>query len=274
LPSFRSQLAYVTQGPVTSTDIFPSWFKQKAISSQSVVLDKVSGKVATSCTPDLAKQTLGGNAAPNAFSIDVFYPPGNNASASTSTNNGAPDDVHQCSDSPPTITLTPPSGNICDTSCSISATPFAGTHPLNDSNYPQYPGTVTISVNGNVVCSSSNISDGVPVSCPYSPTFSGSGTITATVTDGVLYSGSDTATVNFTQAVAGPQNLQGTRNGTNASFNWTDGSSPYTIYKNGSALSGNCANTSSSSCSQSVGSGSATFYVQDKNGNKSNSITI
>jgi penicillin-binding protein 1A len=273
LPSFRSQLAYVTQGPVTGTDIFPSWFKQKAISSQSVVLDKVSGKVATSCTPDLAKQTLGGNAAPNAFSIDVFYPPGNNASASTSTNNGAPDDVHQCSDSPPTITLTPPSGNICDTSCSISATPFAGTHPLNDPNYPQYPGTVTISVNGNVVCSSSNISDGVPVSCPYSPTFSGSGTITATVTDGVLYSGSDTATVNFTQAVAGPQNLQATAiSGNKTKITWDGGSSPFTVTDNlkGSVSCSSSGCTPSTSGQAPVGS---TITLTDSNG-KTQSVTV
>src|SRR5581483_90875 len=154
--------------------------------------------------PALAKQSLSGNAAPNSFSIDVFY----GGSAASSSPGSGNDDVHNCSDSPPTITITAPSD--CNASCSISATPFAGTHPLNDAQYPQFPGTVTISVNGNQICASSTISDGVPVQCNYNPTFDGSGTISATVTDSVLYQGSDTATANFTQVApaTGISNLQ------------------------------------------------------------------
>jgi membrane peptidoglycan carboxypeptidase len=245
LPAYKSQMPYATQGPAVATDIFPSWYKQRSVSSQSVVIDKVSGKVATSCTPELAKQQLGGNAAPNAFSIDIFYPPGNNVAASNTSSNGPPDDVHQCSDSPPTITITPPSGNDCNTSCSISATPFAGTHPLNDSNYSQYPGTVTIAVNGNTICSSSTISDGVPVQCSYSPTFTGSATITATVTDSVLYSGSDTSgAVNFTQgANSQPLSFQSI---STSGASWSGGSGTYTVTRvdNSQVL----CTTSGSSC--------------------------
>lgn len=271
LPAYKSQMPYATMGPAVTTDIYPSWYKQRSVSSSSVVLDKVSGKVATSCTPELAKQQLSGNAAPNAFSIDVFYPPGNNAANSTSSNNGAPDDVHLCSDSPPTVTLT---ASDCTDSCTISATPFAGTHPLNDSNYPQYLGTVTIAVNGNTVCTSSNISDGVPVQCNYSPTFTGSGTITATVTDSVLYSGSDTATVNFTPAAQpqGPSNFKATRGtGSHATFNWTDnGNGPYLVVDS----SGNsiCPSSGSTCSANNVPSG--TYYVQDKDKNKSNPATL
>ncbi len=275
LPAYKSQMPFATQGPAVTTDIYPSWYKQRSVSSSSVVLDKVSGKVATSCTPELAKQQLSGNAAPNAFSIDVFYPPGNNASNSTSSNNGAPDDVHLCSDSPPTITITPPAGNSCDTSCTISATAFAGTHPLNDTNYPQYPGTITISVNGSTICTSSNIQDGQPLSCNYSPTFNGSGTISATVTDSVLYSGSDSNnSVNFTQAAQpqGPSNFTATRGtGSHATFNWTgNGNGPFNVVDS----SGNsiCSSSGSSCNANNVPSG--TYYVEDKDKIKSNPATL
>jgi membrane peptidoglycan carboxypeptidase len=50
LPTFKSQIAYSTQGPTPTTDIFPSWYKPKTGSTQAVTIDRVSGKVATSCT--------------------------------------------------------------------------------------------------------------------------------------------------------------------------------------------------------------------------------
>lgn len=247
LPGYviRSHVGFGSREPSPSTELYPSWYKQRATSSKSVVLDKVSGKIATSCTPAGAKQTLGGNAAPNAFSIDVFYPPGNNAANSSNTaNTGAKDDVHDCDDIPPTITIT---ASDCNDSCTISATPFAGTHALNDSNYPQYPGTVTISVNGKQICSSSRISEGVPVGCTYKPTFTGSGTITASVTDSVLYSGSaEPVTVNFTKAATSTEPLTFTNINQNGA-SWTGGSGTYTITRidTGDVL----CETTSKSCS-------------------------
>jgi membrane peptidoglycan carboxypeptidase len=273
--------AYVVRGhvgvgsvePSPSTDIFPSWYKQKSASSKSVVLDKVSGKVATSCTPELAKQTLGGSAAPNTYSIDVFYPPGSGGSASSSNGNaGATDDVHKCDDSPPSITIT---ASDCNNSCTISATPFAGTHPLNDSNYPQYPGTVTISVNGSTICTSTTISDGTPIQCNYSPTFSGSGTVTATVSDSILYQGNaDPVTVNFTQGVAGPQGFTAIIAGSKTKFSWNGGSAPYTVYNatTNTPVGGGCNSTPDNNC-QITGIAHISYYVQDNNGNKSNQST-
>jgi penicillin-binding protein 1A len=262
LPAYKSQLPYRTQGPAVSSDIYPSWYKQRSVSSQSVTIDKVSGKIATSCTPELAKQQLGGNAAPNTFSIDVFYPPGNNASNSNNTSHsGAPDDVHNCSDAPPTITLN--SQGDCTNSCTLSATPFAGTHPLNDQNYAQYPGTVTIAVNGTTVCSSSNISDGVPVSCTYSPTFSGSGTITATVTDSVLYSGSDSATVNFTGG-SSPLNFQSATAGSAQTvINWSGGSGTVTVTDNGNTVCSASASVGTCSGLKSVAPKNSTVTISD-----------
>ncbi|HET7529150.1 MAG TPA: transglycosylase domain-containing protein [Candidatus Saccharimonadales bacterium] len=265
LPAYviRNHVGYGSREPSPSTDLYPSWYKQKAVSSKSVVIDKVSGKVATSCTPAAAKQTLGGSAAPNAFSIDVFYPPGQNASNSSNlSSNGPQDDVHHCGDASPTVTIvTPTTGDTCDTSCTITATPFAGTHPLNDSNYPQYPGTVTISVNGKQVCTSSHISDGQPVSCTYSPTFSGGGTVTATVTDSVLYQGSDTQDgVNFTK---GASPLTFTNINTSGA-SWTGGSGTYTI-KDTDHNTTLCGPTSSQSCPYSASHGTH-IELSDSNG--------
>ena len=271
LPAFKSALPFSTQGPAVTTDLYPPWFKPKATSSQSAVIDRVSNKLATSCTPDSAKQTLSGNAAPNAFSIDVFYPPGQTTGTS-GANTTANDDVHHCGDAPPTVTIT---ATDCTGSCTISATAFAGTHPLNDSNYVQFPGTITINVNGTAICTSSTISDGTPLACNYTPTFSGSGTITATVTDSVLYQGSDTATVNFTAPATGPQGFSGNRSGTtNATFSWSGGTAPFTVYKNGSAVSGACNGAVASPCTSNVGLGTANFYVQDAGGIKSNTVSV
>lgn len=219
LPAFHSAIAYSSQVSVPATDIYPSWYKPKTASSQNASIDKVSNKTATSCTPALAKQSQPGSAAANTFSVDMFYGLGG------ATPQAGQDDVHSCSDSPPTINIT--TASTCTTSCSISATPFAGTHPLNDSQYSQFPGTVTISVNGTVVCTSTTISDGVPVACDYTPTFTGDGTVTANVVDSVLYSGSDTATVNFTVA-ATPTPLS-INTATPTSASWSGGSGTYTL---------------------------------------------
>lgn len=255
LPAYviRSKVGTAGEGdvvPSTATDIYPSWYKQRAVSSASVTIDKVSGKIATSCTPELAKQQLGGNSAPNVYSIDQFYPPGHTASATSSASSGgAPDDVHHCGDAPPTVTLI---ANDCGpAACSFSATPFAGTHPLNDQNYSQFPGTITIAVNGTTICTSTNISDGVPFPCNYTPSFDGSGTVTATVTDSVLYSGSDSTTVNFTPgANHSPLTLSASVTGGNVNFNWSGGTGPYTVYKSdgSSPVGGNCTNNSGNSC--------------------------
>jgi len=273
LPVYRSRIAYNSQGPPPSTDIFPSWFKQKTASSQNQTIDKVSGLLATNCTPSLARQSLGGGSALSTMSIDQFYPPGH--TASTSANLTAKDNVHSCSDSPPTVRIT---ATDCNTSCTISATPFAGTHPLNDSAYPQFPGTVTIAVSGHQICSSSKINDGVPVQCSYKPTFSGAGTITATVTDSVLYSGSDSKSVNFTRA-AQPLSLQASTNGANIDFSWSGGSSgdTYTVFDSskGGANVVSCTNVSTSSCStSSAGIKNDSFFVKDNtSGQQSSSVT-
>ncbi len=230
LPAFVVRNKLSSNGeivPSPTTDIFPSWYKQKSSSSANSVIDRVSNKLATSCTPDAAKQNLGGNAAPNAFSIDVFYPPGAGANSS-STDTSAQDDVHHCGDNPPSITLT--ATDKGNGTYNLTAFVSAGTHPFNDSNYSQFPGTVTFSFGGQTIHTSQPSDPQDNISFDFTPT--ASGTVTATVTDSVLYSASDSKDVNFTQAVAGPQITTATATGGTTTISWSGGTGPFTV-KNG-----------------------------------------
>ena len=257
--------------PSPSTDIFPSWYKPKAASSSNSVIDKVTNKLATNCTPPAAKETVGGSAAPNIYSIDLFYPPGQTSSTS-SANTAASDDVHNCSDNPPTINLTATQNP--DNTYQIAAFVSAGTHPFNDSNYPQFPGTITYSINGQTVHTTSVSDPQFNDSWVYTPT--ASGTLTATVTDSVLYSASATADINFSPAAVGPQGFTVTISGGRTNFNWSGGSGPYSVYSTSSPstpVSADCTNTSNGNChSNSVIHG--TFYVQDKDSKQSSQVTV
>jgi hypothetical protein len=201
--------------------------------------------------------------------VDLFYPPGQTSNTS-SANTGASDDVHNCSDNPPTINLTATDNK--DGTYTIAAFVSAGTHPFNDSNYSQFPGTVTFSINGQTVKTSGVNDPQDNITFTYTPT--ASGTMTATVTDSVLYSASASADINFTAAAVGPQGFTAHRTGTSISFNWSGGTGPFTVYRNGSALGGTCSNTTTSNCSTTVANSSATYYVQDNSNNsKSSSVT-
>jgi membrane peptidoglycan carboxypeptidase len=196
--------------PGPTDEIFPSWYVGKS-GAAAEVLDKVSGDLATSCTPADAKETVNG-ANDNTFSIDDFYPIGKTAaSAATATAVTAPDTIHNCGDTPPSVYVmvtdsadANTTGNgtaTCTDSCTITVTPTAGTNvsgqtiPLSSA---QFPGTVIITANGTQVGSYSVSSSGVPVKLNYTPTVSGSITFSATVTDSELYQGTATATVTAT----------------------------------------------------------------------------
>ncbi len=195
-----------SQEPSPSTEIFPSWYKQKSTNSnKNETVDKVSNKTATNCTPDAAKQTLTGSAAPLAYSVDIYYPPGQTASSGASSSTSGSDDVHNCSDSPPTVTLTVGDGSgTCSNPCTITASVSAGTHPLNDSQRSQFPGTLRITIDGQEVKSQAVNDPQDNVSFSYAPTGNTASTVVATVSDSVLYSGTDTKSVNFVIAGAAP----------------------------------------------------------------------
>jgi membrane peptidoglycan carboxypeptidase len=194
LPAFvvRNHINLGDIEPSPTNDLFPSWYTAKAGNTAAQTIDKVSNKLATSCTPDGAKQIVG-NSNVNIWNVDIFMGGTNSAAATTTT---AKDDVHSCDDSPPTISVNAPT--VCNppTGCTVTATVTQGTHALNDDQYPSNPGTVNFTVNGNVV-KSFNVTDSPStLSFNYVPTDSGSITMTAQVIDSVLYQAQTTA--NFT----------------------------------------------------------------------------
>jgi len=199
----KTQNAYVQRShvgsnsiePGPSQDLFPSWFVGKSGSTASATIDKVSGGLATSCTPESAKETVGG-ANDNSFSADDFYPVGKKA-GSTSTATATSDSVHKCDDAKPSVTLTAsdPCTNTDNNGqgCTVSVVVSQGTHPLAGGSFG---GTVTLTVNGNEVETKSLSSDSPnTVVFYYKPTTTGSVVLTATVTDSVLYQSSDSKTV-------------------------------------------------------------------------------
>lgn len=194
---------YSTQNvPSSSTDLYPSWYVGHT-SGTSATLDKVSGRLATSCTPDAARQTTS-NGNISSWNVDLFM--GGNPSSTATANNSSQgsDNVHSCSDDPPTATITAVNGSstsgstlTCPTSgCTIMVHVEQGTHPLTDSAYPNYPGTLNLIVNGQVV-QSQEVDNTGDYQLTYTPPAGTTGDIQiqAQVTDSVLYSGSDTKTI-------------------------------------------------------------------------------
>ncbi|MDB5184580.1 MAG: hypothetical protein JWN38_388 [Candidatus Saccharibacteria bacterium] len=218
----RNHVGLGSSEPSPSNDLYPSYYAGGSTTktNTSQTTDKVSGKVATSCTPALAKQVVY-NANSASWNIDTFVNGKSNiASGSTantttgSTAATATDDVHNCNDSPPVITLSVPAE--CLSSCTINATVTQGTHNLSDDKYPSYPGKVTFQLNGQTINSQYVSTSPSTLSFTYTPTSTGSGNLTATVTDSVLYQGSDSATLNY--SIPDPTGT-GTNTGTGATNN-------------------------------------------------------
>lgn len=226
--------------PSPTNDIFPASYQTKSSNSTTTVTDKVSGKIATSCTPDMAKDSLS-NSNVASWNVDLWNG-GAPSSANTSSSSAskATDDVHSCNDAPPSITITAP--GTCDASaggCSITATVTQGTHPLSDPDRANFPGTVNFTVDGQTV-KTFNVTDSPSsVTFTYVPTTSGNITMTAQVIDSVLYSATDTA--NFTsqaqqQLTITSPNQNQTVNGNNVTVTWSGGSAGYNVSVSGPGI--------------------------------------
>lgn len=166
--------------PSPGTDLAPSWYKEPtgAGSGSSQVIDKVSGLLATGCTPEGAKETQsGGN--DNIFSVDTFMKKG------TTPTTTEQDNVHNCSDAKPQLTLTAPAS--CIASCAFTVTVTQGTHALNSD---KFPGVVDLYINGQKVQSQNVATSPSTVTFTYTPTAIGNASVEARVTDSVLYTAS------------------------------------------------------------------------------------
>lgn len=197
----RQHVGSSSREPSPANDLYPSWYKPKAAGANtSQVIDKVSKKLATDCTPEAAREQAG-NANTSSFSVDIFVDAGS-SSGGQPVNTTATDDVHNCSDVKPSIARIAPIIGNCTVGvpCSINVTAVQGTHPLIDPNRPDFPGTLTVSVNG------SQIGSGTPVNLspvPFTftpPSAPGPVTVTATVTDSVLYSATYEQTITISGA--------------------------------------------------------------------------
>lgn len=277
-PAFvvRNHIHYGDIEPSPSTDLYPSWYVGGTSGkATSATIDKVSGKLATSCTPPAAKEYVSnGNAA--TWNIDIFKGGHQNisgASSSSSSNTAATDDVHNCNDSPPTVTLTAPS--TCDTSCTITATVTQGTHPFTDPQYPQFGGGVTFTLNGQTIHTASVSSSPSTVSFTYTPSSSGSGTLTATVSDSVLYTGSASQPLNFTApappTASGITGFTAIINGSYVNFNWSGGSPNYVVYRSDTNAT-LCNNQSGGNCQAPAAQAphGTPVTVKDSSGNTAN----
>lgn len=193
---FRGHV-YGSVTPSPATDLFPSNYQPKSGTTGTQTIDKVSGKLATTCTPADAKDTVGG-ANSNAWSIDPFHK--GDTATSTVTGN---DDIHDCDPSSlPQISLTLPGNGTCQATdnngkgCAITATVTQGKYPLSSD---QFPGKIGFVINGNEV-SSAAVSDS-PSSATfyYKPTTSGDATVEVYVLDSVLYRATDSGSLNLIQ---------------------------------------------------------------------------
>lgn len=280
-PAFiqRNHVHYGDVEPGPTNDLFPGWYvgggavKKEA----SQVMDKVSNKVATSCTPALAKDTEGNSNAAS-WNIDIFSGGianiGSSSSTSKSSGSTPTDDVHNCNDSPPTVTLTAP--DDCPVSgCTITATVTQGTHPLTDPQYAQFPGTIAFTLDGQTI-NTQNISDSPStVSFHYTPTGTASGTLSATVTDSVLYQGTASQTMSY--EAPSPISIVGATVSSNhkaVQVNWLGGVGTITASatdNQGNSAGVSCSGPPSNSCTITGLTPGKSYIItaKDSNGNVS-----
>lgn len=194
-PAFvvRNHIHYGDLEPSPQDDIFPSWYHPSTGGNTNAVIDKVSGDLATSCTPVTAKEFVT-NSNARTFSVDQFVGVGG-----ASLNPTATDNIHHCDDTHPTATLTVTSNDnssnngqvVCDaqSGCTVTVTVTQGTYPLASS---KFPGQVAIVIGGKTAKTFNITSTDSPqtLTYAYTPTSSGTVEVVATVTDSVLYQAS------------------------------------------------------------------------------------
>ncbi|MGH7195551.1 MAG: transglycosylase domain-containing protein [Candidatus Saccharimonadales bacterium] len=279
LPAYvqRSHVGLGSEEPGPSKDLYPAWYVSPKTNNTAATIDKVSGYLATSCTPPLAKQTAY-NANSNAFSVDIFYPP-NQSHNANATAPSQTDNVHNCSDSPPTLNISSPAN--CDSAtktCNFTVAVSQGTHPLAGGSYTASPaGTLSLIVNGKTVATT-NMSAG----SPFNHTFNGikvknGDSVSAQAVGSVLYTGgsSNVKVTGLKSAPPPSKNSTITLNPAmsvkgQATFSWSGGSPNYqVINQDGTQV----CQTNSMSCSGTAQKGD-TITAQDDNGDPSNTITV
>nr|HMS50673.1 hypothetical protein [Candidatus Saccharibacteria bacterium] len=213
----RSHVGIGSVEPSPSSDLFPSWYKNNnSTDNKPKTIDKVSNKLATECTPGLAKETIN-DASANAFSGDRFV-------GGAGSNSSDKDDVHKCDDAKPGISL-----NVSGSSpYNLSVNVTQGTHPINSD---KFKGTVNYILDGQTIRSFNIDGPGSGLAAfTYTPDFTGSKAISAQIVDSVLYdttSSSETITAGSSFTVTATQVTP-----TKYNFGWSSGGTgTITVYK-------------------------------------------
>lgn len=268
LPAFvvRNHVGVGSVEPSPSTDIYPSWYQQQKRTNTKRVIDIVSNKLATDCTPARAKKELNEADASN-FSGDRF-------ATASGANTEQKDDIHNCSDIKPGIRLS--ITELSNGQYRFTADVTAGTHALSSA---QFPGTVNFKVDGQTVSGGSfTIDSAGTVSMNYNANFDGSRTVTAEIIDSVLYDASDSGTITGGGSVTDELELDEAEvSGANTRFQWSGGSGAVTIYRSSNdsvVCSGSSAGDKSCTVSIAQAIIGTQVYAKDAAGNVSNTRTV
>ncbi len=253
LPAYvvSHHVGYGSIEPSPTNDLYPSWYTGNNKKSTNQTIDIVSNKIATDCTPARAKKNSG-NANSNAFSIDIFVGGGGN----NQIDNNQTDDVHHCDDQKPSVNIVN-APSSCSGSCTVEVNADAGTHPLSDPQYAQFPGTLNVMIGGQIV--QSYQIDGPVANYPLTFTYSGTGThdVTVQVIDSVLYdSTSSPASIDFGSgggSSTGPLTFMSAKRDTShnkTTYTWSGGTGPYTVASKlgGVPQGSDCTSTNNTSC--------------------------
>ncbi len=258
LPAFvmRTHIHYGDIVPSPTNDLFPSWYQGKSTANSNQTIDKVSGKVATNCTPSLAKDNQANSNAAS-WNVDIFV--GGTASNNSTAVGAGNDDVHVCGEAKPSVSIAEnPDG-------SITATATAGAHPLSSE---KFKGVINFQANGQTLQSFNIDNNNRSATLPAGVAPAGA-TVTAQVIDSVLYDSTSNSIVVAGSGSGGNQihNVTAKISGGNVNINWSGGSKPWTVTRNGNPLVG-CVNVTSSSCSTTVAQApnGSTVVVKDSNG--------
>jgi penicillin-binding protein 1A len=155
------------------TDWFPSWYNKSATAGTAMKFDRVSKKKATDCTPESAIVSLNVSKTTDPITKKERFlaPDGYDASVS--------DDLHSCDDVKPFVT------SVSYSKGKLAASVTQGTHALQSVEFK-----VDGAVAGTVQVSSSG-----EVSLAYNNPGNKKVSVTVTVTDVALYSGTQTKEV-------------------------------------------------------------------------------
>lgn len=187
LPAYvvRNHVGVSSIEPSPTNDLFPSWYvKPGSASTEKVIKDKVSGKRSTDCTPPLAlEEVVQGDAA--SFSSDPFY--------DSATNSQDTDDVHKCEDIKPSVSVAVTKSS--SGKYSLEVTVAAGTHPISSE---KFAGQLNVTVDGQAIPSGSIQIAGPGIyKINYTSIYNSTKTVSAEVTDSVLYTSVDARDVSF-----------------------------------------------------------------------------